>query len=123
MALLGGLPLGLQIRQRPADPVLAPHRVSQLARQLIPPRAAIQLILGRVHRLRPARISRASSRSRFSVRFASFDAFAAIFVPSSAISPSFPSPAAAASTSTWPNRSSITAASAKYSRRNRATVA
>ena len=61
----------------------------------------------------------ASSRSRFSVRFAAFDADAAIFVPSSATVPSLPIPSRAHKISTSVNNP---ATAAPKSFRNRAMV-
>ena len=63
--------------------------------------------------------SRASLASVSSVRFADFDADAAIFIPSSATTPTLPMPSRAQSTSTRVKKSPT--ASAK-SARNRATV-
>jgi hypothetical protein len=64
--------------------------------------------------------SPASFRRPASVRFASFDAFAPIFVPSSATTPAFPIPSRAHSTRTSANRAAAVPANCC---RNRATVA
>lgn len=88
---LSCLPPGCQFRQHRGDPPRPAPRIRQLRRDLIPaPAGPGQLIF----------------RSVFSVRFADRDAFAAIFVPSSAIVPSFPIPSRAHSTSTSPNSDS-----------------
>ena len=66
----------------------------------------------------PARCA-ASARSRSSVRFAAFDAFAVIFVPSSATVPTWPMPSRAHSISTCVNSSCARSGNAA---RNRAIV-
>ncbi len=100
---LRGFPLGFQPGQRrggsahraaaaPAPPP-APHPRGGPRRTAHPrPRPP--------RRARPARCA-ASCPSVSSVRFAAFDAVAAIFIPSSATTPSLPMPSRAHSISTW----------------------
>ena len=96
------LALGLQLSQRLRDPLRPPpRRPPLLSRHLIaPPALANSSSSAASAAACAATACSASSRSRFSVRFAAFDADAAILVPSSATTPSRPIPSRAHSTST-----------------------
>ena len=116
----GGLPLGFQPGQRRGDPVRPGPRVGQLGRHLIAadPRPE-QGVLGRVGGGVLGGQAAASFRSASSVRFASIDADAFTFVPSSATMPSWPMPSRAHKARTCVNSSPAAAPSPA---RNRATV-
>src|SRR6202030_3878579 len=78
---------------RPRPPRLLGHLTPAAAR-------TEQLILSRIRRPCAATVSPASLASPSCVRLADFDAFAAIFIPSSATVPSSPIPSRAHSTTT-----------------------
>ena len=107
---LGGLALGLQASQRRGDPLTAPPRrppaFAVIARHFITagPRPE-QVIFRGVGLAVAATVSPASLASASSARFADADALAAIFIPSSATTPSLPMPSRAHSISTWAKNS------------------